>query len=877
MKKLYFSVVLTLLSAISVWSQDARILNLAQNYLNQHAAEFGFQENDFQELEVRTNYINEKTQVEHAYLQQFYSGYPLYNAIANFSLKNGEIVYFTHTLESNLHQRVNTSQPALSLEQAANAGAQHFGMVLNAENGARLNPDFDNVAVYYPTPDGKLTLAWVLHLNLKLDNELKIMEVIVNAQTGAVLDQHNHLLSCSFEHGHFTNPLTEFKQSEEIQWLNSQYAMNTTINDGAQYRVYKLPIESPTFGERTLVVSPAVNNGSPFGWHDVDGAPGAEYNMTRGNNVIAVNDQTSDGLNWLYNGGSYTFTGFAESGDDLVFDFPLDLNASLYQSPDASTTNLFYMNNMMHDVWYQYGFTEAAGNFQVNNYGNGGFGNDEVWAFGQTGEAMGQMNNAMFGTPGEGGNPYMIMFMWTSNQSDDHLFAVNTPGAHQGNYSAILAGFGGGLPNPPITQDLVVIQDDNAGGSTDANDGCQNITNGAQLNGKIVLIRRGDCEFDVKVKKAQDNGALAVVMVNNVAGAPIQMGGDDPSVVIPSVMIRNTDGEPIIAALLAGTTLNGSVPKIGHSDGLKDGSLDHGIVAHEYGHGISTRLTGGPINSGCLFNDEQMGEGWSDYFALMMTMEPGDQGTDGRGIATYALSQPTTGPGLRPTRYSTNMSVNPSTYNTISSVSVPHGVGYVWATMLWEMTWELIDEYGFDPDLYNGTGGNNLAMQLVIDGLKLQPCYPGFVTGRDAILEADEILNEGINQCRIWRAFAKRGLGYGASQGSSDNVNDGNSSFDMPPTDVLDCTAIMGVSDATASQLSIYPNPTRGEVYILTEKAYTEAKVSLLDLTGRTVMQTNMDLSSKRGTIDVSGLAVGIYIVQIDTPEGTITKKLIKK
>src|SRR5690606_3258056 len=130
MKKLYFSVVLTVLSAISVWSQAARLLNLAQNYLNQHAAEFGCQENDCQELEVRTNYINEKTQVEHAYLQQFYSGYPLYNAIANFSLKNGEIVYFTHTLESNLHQRVNTSQPALSLEQAANAGAQHFGMVL---------------------------------------------------------------------------------------------------------------------------------------------------------------------------------------------------------------------------------------------------------------------------------------------------------------------------------------------------------------------------------------------------------------------------------------------------------------------------------------------------------------------------------------------------------------------------------------------------------------------------------------------------------------------------------------------------------------------------------------------------------------------------
>src|SRR5690606_11449206 len=211
----------------------------------------------------------------------------------------------------------------------------------------------------------------------------------------------------------------------------------------------------------------------------------------------------------------------------------------------------------------------------------------------------------------------------------------------------------------------------NSSESTDANDGCDNITNGPALNGKIVLIRRGICEFDVKVKKAQDFGAKAVVMVNNVAGAPIIMGGDDTTIFIPSVMISNTDGNPIIDALLGGTALNGSVPKEDHNDGLKDGSLDNGIIAHEYGHGISTRLTGGPTNSGCLNNEEQMGEGWSDYFALVMTMEPGDQGTDGRGIATYSLSQPITGNGLRPTRYSTNMSINPSTYNTISSVSVP--------------------------------------------------------------------------------------------------------------------------------------------------------------------------------------------------------------
>ena len=63
-------------------------------------------------------------------------------------------------------------------------------------------------------------------------------------------------------------------------------------------------------------------------------------------------------------------------------------------------------------------------------------------------------------------------------------------------------------------------------------------------------------------------------------------------------------------------------------------------------------------------------------------------------------------------------------------------------------------------------------MQLVIDGMKLQPCSPGFVDGRDAILAADELLTGGDNQCEIWAGFAKRGLGTGASQGSSKKLDD---------------------------------------------------------------------------------------------------------
>lgn len=874
MKHFYLSVFLFVLTLNYGFSQDNSALNTVKQYLNTEAARLGLSSSDLNDLKLNTHYLNEKNNVEYTYVQQAYGGYPIYNAIANFAVKNGKVLHMNETFQKNLQQRIGNQQ-AIDMNLMAELMAQNLGFTLNET--AFLNTNFTNDLMYYPTEDGKINLSWIIHLNMKIDNELKIMEVIANAQTGQIYDQHNHLLSCSFSEVPFDNPLTEHKKSEKVAWLNQQYISNATLNDNAQYRVYELPVEAPTFGDRTMVVNPADPIASPFGWHDTNGVVGPESTLTRGNNVVAVNDSNSEGLNWLYFGGPYTFNGFADGGNELNFDFPIDLTRNMYESADASTTNLFYMNNMLHDVWYQYGFTEAAGNFQVNNYGNGGIGNDEVYAFGQTGEALGSMNNAMFGTPTEGGNPYMVMFMWTSNQGDSHLFSVNTAGPHQGNYNGVIAGFGPELPTTPITADLAVVIDDNANGGTDANDGCENLTNAAQLNGKIALIKRGNCEFVVKVKKAQNAGALAVVMVNNEGGAPIPMGGTDPTITIPSVMISMNDGNPIIDAVLAGTSLNGSVPKDGHWDGYKDGSLDNGIIAHEYGHGISNRLTGGPTTGGCLNNEEQMGEGWSDYIALVMTMEPGDQGEDGRGIGTFAVSQPTNGVGIRPTRYSTNMSINNATYNRIRSVSVPHGVGYVWATMLWEMTWELIDEYGFDPDLYNGTGGNNIAMQLVMDGMKLQPCNPGFVTGRDAILQADQINNDGVNQCRIWSAFAKRGLGYSASQGSPYNVHDGTEAFDMPPTNVLDCSGALGIEDLTHSQLSLYPNPTKGEFYILTDKSYGNTEIKIQDLTGKLIHSTVLNLNDQKATVDISNVPAGVYVVTIETPEGKTTKKLIKR
>ena len=223
----------------------------------------------------------------------------------------------------------------------------------------------------------------------------------------------------------------------------------------------------------------------------------------------------------------------------------------------------------------------------------------------------------------------------------------------------------------------------------------------------------------------------------------------------------------------------------------RDGCYDNGVIAHEYGHGISIRLTGGASNSDCLGNAEQMGEGWSDWLGLMLTIPPGAQGADIRGIGTFASGEPTNGDGIRPEPYSTDFGVNDYTYASTNdgSLAEPHGIGFVWCTMLWDMTWALIDQYGFDPDVYHGTGGNNIAMQLVIEAMKLQPCSPGFVDGRDAILAADELLYEGANKCLLWQAFATRGLGYSADQGSSNSRSDQVEAFDIPNTCLTATTA----------------------------------------------------------------------------------------
>lgn len=132
---------------------------------------------------------------------------------------------------------------------------------------------------------------------------------------------------------------------------------------------------------------------------------------------------------------------------------------------------------------------------------------------------------------------------------------VNSPAAIAGVKQFGTAAFGPVISSPPIVAPLQLGNDGVAapGGGT-MTDGCEAFPAGS-LTGKIALIDRGLCGFAVKTKMAQDAGAIAVIIANNVAGAPPGMAGTDPTIVIPTLSVSLADANAIKAQLVNGVNV----------------------------------------------------------------------------------------------------------------------------------------------------------------------------------------------------------------------------------------------------------------------------------------------------------------------------------
>ncbi|MFO0800663.1 MAG: M36 family metallopeptidase [Gemmataceae bacterium] len=561
----------------------------------------------------------------HAYFKQSFNGLEVFNTSAGVHLAaDGRVLTVNSSFVPDLGATATGAipRPTVSPTGAVAAAAGYFGITLTtpplvtstlnsidfrsvvSETEASVNP-IETRLVYVNTPAGVRT-GW--EFNLDVPGGRNWYDVVVDAETGDVT---------------FWN-----------DWVE---------NYNATYTALPLPEKDPVAGTLRTIVNPNSTAASPFGWQDTNGVAGAEFTDTRGNNVFAQADLTG------FNNSNVR----PNAGAGLVFNYPLDLTANPTASTDAAVTQLFYMNNIIHDLHFQYGFTEAAGNFQFRNYTGQGLGGDPVNADALDG---GGTDNANFATPPDGSRPRMQMYQFT----------LSTPN--------------------------------------------------------------------------------------------------------------------------------------------RDGDFANEVVVHEYGHGVSNRLTGGPADSNALstYQSRGMGEGWSDYWALMFTQTATTQANDSIGVGTWVLNQPSTGGGVRRNPYSFDKTINPITFDDYGvspfyGYPEEHDTGEIWSSTLWDMTWLLINKYGFDKDLTTGYAnvngpagaGNKLSLQLVMDALKLQPANPTFVQARDAILAADLALTGGQNRREIWTAFARRGLGFGASTSSSDDTSV-STSYVLPPS--LANPAVIGQS-----------------------------------------------------------------------------------
>jgi hypothetical protein len=672
-------------------------MQVTSDFFTANASQYGLDPSGLGEFRVLSEYISAHTRVTHIALQQQHNGIDVFGSMVNINLDNdGSILTAASSFVSGLEDNAPlTSTMTVSPQQAFASAAAGMGLTLTENvnvisetttgqmdfiltGGGVTSGAIQGHAVYLPTPSG-VALAW----------QVQFMSAGFPANNTALVDGTVGDLIFAYDN----------------------------VNR-ASYKAIKLPGNDLESGDAFEVIQdPATSNASPFGWHDTNGIEGPEFTITRGNNAHVVLGDEFPAV-----AGFNPINRSPDGGADLDFNFDFDIIQS-NQDPvnqDAVMTNVFYVVNTLHDVLFNYGFDEAAGNFQATNY---------------TGQ--------------DGGGDHLTV----------HVQDTGEP------------------PNFPAPCDVGFMATPNEGGVT---------------LGQNPYMALGYC---------------------------------------------NTGINPI----------------------SRDLGLSNDVIVHEYAHGQTVRLVGGPA---AFLSDLQMGamnEGTSDYMMLMFGMEKTDGPNDKIEFSPWedaVLATPERpNPGLRRLPYSYNTTFNPITFDqwndNISPLplptdpqntnDLPHNGGEIWASTLYDMTWELIAKYGgatgaenftpgmmevaFNEDLgqavsklaqsgaiqsqapFNNiifsstgpdfldldTGANNYAMQLVIDGMKLAPIDPSFSEMRDSIMAADIGLTGGVNLDVIWKAFARRGLGF-----SSDVNNAGggalpstapfpfNSAFDLPtnPADI---------------------------------------------------------------------------------------------
>ncbi len=623
---------------------------------------------------VEVSRVGGRARTTHARYEQRAAGLPVYGTYAKASLSGrGELVFVAENL---VPVPASVAAARISARQAIDAAVKNLYPELRSVPAGffRTPPSATRVAI--PQANGSLTVGYLVETWTQQTNRLH--ETLVDGD-GTIL-----------------------------------HVESRTNTDS--YRVFRI---SPTATPQEVIAGPGAGNAeSPQGW--LTGSQGSTH--IAGNNASAYLDVVSDNKSDA-NGTSITDGNFLVAAD-------LTASPSEQVNREVAVQNLFFLNNLLHDELYRHGFIEAQGNFQENNFGNGGRGSDSVNAEAQDG---GGTDNANFATPRDGQNPRMQMYLW-SGRGTHQVVVGSTIFLAQG------AEFGPALTPTGLSGDITLVND-GTGTTTDA---CEALPAGS-LSGRIALADRGTCTFVVKVKNAQVAGAIAVIVANNTGGdSIITMGGTDSTITIPSVLVSQNSGTTLKGlAPVAGTVRLSDPPPLS-----RDGDVDSDIVFHEYCHGLTWRMIGrmdGPL-AGAI------GEGMSDVCALLMN---GDD-----RIGEYAFDDPL---GIRRFPYADY----PNTYGDVTGAEV-HDDGEVYAAI----GWRLMELFG---------ARTQALFAYLVDGMNYTPAHPTYEQMRDGVLQAVAAAPDAAgDDCLVWQGFAQFGVGVGAkgaARGSSVKITE---SFVLP-------------------------------------------------------------------------------------------------
>jgi large repetitive protein len=613
------------------------------------------------------------------------------------------------------------------------------GSLMLASQGGDVNVSLSRARKAWYPEGGKLTAAWIVEAYSSAGNTTDGDAYrTVLAADGRVIARTNLKEDVAFRyrvHAEATGELRPF---------------DGPIEDVSPHPTGVPGIDFPRNVGPNLVSVEGLNRnpqGRPDPWL------AANRTETIGNNVEAYTDISApDGL---------TFGDFrATLTSALTFDRTFDPTKGAIDSQGqqmAGIASLFYTINFLHDYWYDAGFNEAAGNGQNLNFNRGGEDRDAINAEAQDNANGGSRNNANMSTPADGFPPRMQVFLWDGKE--DRSLGVSRRKPATGT-----AAFG--AKNFDVNAELVLAEDGSTAGGGTPSDGCQPLT--APATGKIVLADRGGCTFKTKALVAQNAGALALILANNVAAAAPPGLADDPLITVAinigTLSVLQTEGAALKAELAAGPVRAQMHRKV---EPDLEGTLDATVVAHEFGHYFHHRLS--QCNTALCGGQS---EGWGDFLALMLMVRAGDNFDGAYPVGAYSTQSQLTDAtyfGIRRAPYSTRPEINSLSFRHMGNgTALPtnhpflvngnanaqvHNTGEVWASMLWQGYSALLKQ----PGAVFETVRANMK-KYIVGGLLLAPTDATPTETRDAILTFTHALSPADHDV-LAAAYATRGFG----------------------------------------------------------------------------------------------------------------------